>query len=228
MALSLRSSPLIQKLQRFITLSALVISGLPATQAYAGSDANQVHLMDLTVAMSGVPSASVPLVAVLNTRDRSSIEEFLIDMPWWAERLGATDRHVSRSSLTQSEFITPSIADFSGNCLSILAFQTLPGFSPTQGGTIQFHFRVAPSAGGGCRVLQVQAQRQRDWDRDGYANYGALAVGSSQWLTGMTVRIREENDVKVVSGLQLSETLSGDRSSRTIQLSRLARGACPN
>jgi len=196
--------------------------------AQASPSANEVHLMDLTVAMSGVPSASVPLVALINTRDRTNIDGFLIDMPWWAERIGATDRHIRKEALQASEFITPSIADFSGNRLSILAFQALPGFSLNQGGTIQFHFRVAPSAGGGCRVIQVQAQRQRDWDRDGYANFGALVPHQNSWLKGMTVRIREENNTKYVSALQLTEESYGQESRRSIQLSGLARGACPN
>jgi hypothetical protein len=184
--------------------------------------------MDLTLAMSGVPSTSVPLLAIVNTRDRSNIDEFVIDMPWWAERIGANDRHIRRESLQTSEFITPSIADFSGNRISILAFQALPGFSLNQGGTIQFHFRVAPSAGGGCRVIQVQAQRQRDWDRDGYANFGVLLPGSNHWLKGLTVRIRDEGNTKYVSGLQLTEDVYGRETRRSLQISSLSRGACPN
>jgi len=183
--------------------------------------------MDLVIAMSGVPSASVPLNAVINTRDRSSIDEFLIDMPWWAEKLGAIDRHITGKQLLSSELNTPGIADFSGNRLSILAFKTQSGFSLSRGGNIQFHFRAAPSVGGGCRVLTLELQKQSDWDRNSYANFGVTVPGSRKWVSGLTVKIREEANTKYVSGLQVTEQSADGEQARTVTLSRLPTGACP-
>jgi hypothetical protein len=100
----------------------LVTSLLLAQPARAASDENVLRLMDLVIAMSGVPSASVPLNALINTRNRSTIDEFLIDMPWWAEKLGAVDRHITSKQLLSSELNTPGITDFSGNVKSEINF----------------------------------------------------------------------------------------------------------
>ena len=209
------------------SLLVLVTSLLLAQPARAASDENVLRLMDLVIAMSGVPSASVPLNALINTRNRSTIDEFLIDMPWWAEKLGAVDRHITSKQLLSSELNTPGITDFSGNRLSILAFKTQSGFSLSRGGNIEFHFRAAPSAGGGCRVLTVELQRQADWDRNGYTNFGVTLPDSGKWLNGLTVRIRDEGKTKYVSGVQVSEQSRDEEQTRTITLSRLPTGACP-
>ena len=223
-------NPFSARLLKFFlpSLVALLASPLVFTTAsQAASDENQVQLMDLVIAMSGVPSASVPLSAVINTRNRNTIDEFLIDMPWWAEKLGAVDRHITRSQLQSSELNTPGITDFSGHRLSIMAFKTQSGFSLTQGGKVAFHFRVAPSVGGGCRVLTLEVQKQADWDRNSYANFGVTLPGAGKWISGLTVRIRDEGKEKYVSGLQVTEQLGGSEQTRSVTLSRLPTGACP-
>jgi hypothetical protein len=213
--------------QSYALLSLLTLVQLsPLSVAKAASDANVIQLMEIGISMNGL-SGSVPLEAVINGRDRKSLDEMVLNMPWLLEKVGATDRHISITQLSESEFITPSISDFSGKRLSILAFRAAPGFSGAHGGTVNFHFRAAPSSGGGCRVASIALSNQGDWDRNGYNNFGVSLVGSGRWLKELAIQISDENDSKFVRGVTVTEETSQGEQDTKLSLRALPTGQCP-
>ena len=222
-------TPALSRTPSLVTLLALITPIVlhPGSKALASTDANVTQLMDIGVTLNGI-SGSVPLEAVINSRDRKSIDEIVLNMPWLLEKVGATDRHITLSQLVQAEFITPAIADFSGKRLSILAFRSTPGFSPTQGGTVNFHFRAAPSAGGGCRVTSIMLSNQGDWDRNGYNNFGVSVKGSGRWLKELQIQVSDENNSKYVKSVTITEETSQGEQDTRLSLKSLPTGQCPD
>ena len=188
--------------------------------ARAESGANFIPLLNIQFKM-GLLSGSVPLKAELNAVDRASIEYIMIDMPWAFERLGATDRYFGASRFKDGELIVPSITDFDGDSIRVIALQSTGGFDLKKGGDVNFHFKASKSTGGGCRVASLSLKR--NGTLRGYSNFGITRRGIQNWLTNIEVAVESESGGYSVKKVTITE--GGVQ--YNLPLSSLPQGACP-
>ena len=199
-------------------IAGVSVSHSPLARAESG--ANFIPLMNIQFKM-GLLSGSVPLKAELNTRDFRTIEYIMLDMPWVFEKLGAADRYFAASRFMEGELIVPSMTDFDGDSIRVIALQSIGGFDLQKGGNVNFIFKASKSNGGGCRVASLSLRK--NGTLRGYSNFGISRLGIQNWLTDLEVSVESESDGYAVKKVTLTE--GGLK--YNLPLNSLPLGACP-